>query len=192
MSALNNSAGFNTTLGELFEVVRKSAELAEVVASTTDAIVNCLRSGGKVLSCGNGGSSADALHLVEELVGRYKRDRRSLPGICLSADVSILTCIANDYGYDNVFSRQIEGLGRPDDLLVGFTTSGNSPNILKAFETASRLGLKTIFLGGKDGGQAKGICDWEIIVPSATTARIQEIHTVVLHHWLEAIDNLEW
>jgi D-sedoheptulose 7-phosphate isomerase len=157
-----------------------------------EAILTCLKNGGQLLTCGNGGSAADALHLAEELVGRYKVERRPLPAICLNADVTALTCIANDYGYDRIFSRQIEAFGRPGDVLVAFSTSGNSANALAALACAEPMGLVTILLSGKDGGAAKGTCDHEIIVPSDTTARIQEIHTLILHQWLEQIDATDW
>jgi D-sedoheptulose 7-phosphate isomerase len=182
---------FRGTTRELSEVLAACGVIDGAVTAAGAAIEQCLRSGGKLLTCGNGGSAADALHLAEELIGRYDADRRSFAAVCLNADVTALTCIANDYGYEQVFSRQVEGLGRPDDILVGFSTSGNSPNVLRAFRRAAELGLKTIFLGGKDGGSARGSCDFEVIVPSSTTARIQEVHTLVLHTWLEAIDAAE-
>jgi D-sedoheptulose 7-phosphate isomerase len=150
--------------------------------------VTSLRSGGKILSCGNGGSGADALHLAEELVGRYSRNRRSLPAICLNADPTVLTCIGNDFGFDEVFARQIEGLAGKEDLLVCFSSSGNSPNILHALNTAKRLGVKTVALLGKDGGEARGKADEELIVASSDTARIQEAHTLILHALLETIE----
>ena len=169
-----------------------SAALAPAVDAAGEAILASLRSGGKLLTCGNGGSAADALHLAEELVGRYRIDRRALPAICLNADVTALTCIANDYGYNAIFSRQVEALGRSGDVLVGFSTSGNSPNVLAAFAAARARGVITILLSGKDGGQARTQCDHALVVPSATTARIQEVHTLVLHQWLEAIDSADW
>ncbi|WP_419788555.1 D-sedoheptulose-7-phosphate isomerase [Mucilaginibacter sp. SP1R1] len=156
------------------------------------AIQNSILNGGKLLTCGNGGSAADALHLSEELVGRYQAERRSLPAICLNADVTAITCIGNDYGFEQIFSRQVHGLGKPNDILVGFSTSGNSANVLAAFEQARRQGIVTIYLGGKKGGAMKGTCDHEIIVPSNTTARIQEVHTFILHQWLELLDTADW
>jgi D-sedoheptulose 7-phosphate isomerase len=183
---------FFSSLEELSSVLTSCAALEPAVTAAGQTIVDCLVRGGKLLTCGNGGSAADALHLSEELVGRYKGDRRALPAICLNADVTALTCIGNDYGYDHVFSRQVEALGRPGDVLVGFTTSGNSPNVLSAFRRAKEIGLVTVFLGGKDGGMAKGVCGHEIIVPSSTTARIQEVHTLILHQWLEVIEGLDW
>ena len=166
--------------------------LEDCVSLAGSAIISCLRNGNKLLSCGNGGSAADALHLSEELVGRYLVDRPPLPAICLNSDVTALTCIANDYGYDEIFARQVRALGKPGDILVGFSTSGNSPNVLAAFQQAKELGIETILLTGKDGGKAKKTCDHEIIVPSQTTARIQEVHTIILHQWLEGIDACQW
>ena len=183
---------FTESLDELLAVLNASTALAPVVATASEAILASLRQGGKLLTCGNGGSAADALHLAEELVGRYKIDRRALPAICLNSDVTALTCIGNDYGYDAIFSRQVEALGRRGDVLVGFTTSGNSVNVLAAFAAARARGITTVLLSGKDGGKARTQCDFPIIVPSATTARIQEVHTLVLHQWLEAIDGADW
>jgi len=183
---------FEKSIEELTDVLGKSLALTDAISQTTEAILASLKDRKKLLTCGNGGSAADALHLAEELVGRYKVERRGLPAICLNADVTAITCIGNDYGYDNIFSRQTEALGNRGDILVGFSTSGNSANVLAAFAKAKKQGITTIFLGGKDGGQTKGQCDFEIIVPSNTTARIQEIHTLVLHQWLEAIDDTDW
>ena len=128
------------------------------------------------------------MHMAEEFVGRYRTNRRSLPAICLNADATALTCIANDFGYDEVFSRQVEGLGVKGDILVGFTTSGNSPNILRAFAVAKARDIQTVALTGKDGGKAKGNVDFEIIVGSQDTARIQEAHAVVMHALLEVVE----
>ncbi len=183
---------FRVSLQELSSVLAVSSDLETAVDQAGETILLCLRRGGKLLTCGNGGSAADALHLAEELVGRYNAERRALPAICLNADVTALTCIGNDYGYDQVFSRQVEALGRPGDVLVGFTTSGNSPNVIAAFHRAHDLEMTTILVGGKDGGLAKGLCKHAIIVPSFTTARIQEVHTVILHQWLESIDAADW
>lgn len=152
------------------------------------AVVNALNSGGKILTCGNGGSAADALHLAEELVGRYNRDRRSLPAVCLNADPTLLTCIANDYSFDEVFARQVEGLGGKNDVLVCFSSSGNSPNVVRALEAARKLGVRSVALLGKGGGKAKGQADLELIVASADTARIQEAHTLLLHAVLERVE----
>src|ERR1041384_8225622 len=160
-------------------------ELFERIAA---AVVGALNSGGKILTCGNGGSAADALHMAEELVGRYNRNRRSLPAVCLNADPTLLTCIANDYGFDEVFARQIEGLGGKNDVLGCFSSSGNSPNVVRALEAARKQGVRSVALLGKGGGKAKGQADLEMIVASADTARIQEAHTLLLHAMLERVE----
>jgi D-sedoheptulose 7-phosphate isomerase len=183
---------FSESLEELRAVLASGLALEPAVNAAGEAILASLRTGGKLLTCGNGGSAADALHLSEELVGRYRIDRRALPAICLNSDVTALTCIANDYGYDTVFARQVEALGRAGDVLVGFSTSGNSANVLAAFAAARARGVITVLLSGKDGGKARTQCDHALVVPSATTARIQEVHTLILHQWLEAIDGADW
>lgn len=175
-------------ISELIDVLNRAKQLEPVIDETARVLVDCFKSGGKLFSCGNGGSAADALHLAEELVGRYRLNRRALPALCLNADVTALTCIGNDYGYDQVFARQLSAFARPGDILVGFSTSGNSPNVLAAFAVAKTLKVTTILLGGKDGGRAKGLCDHEILIPSGNTARIQEVHTLVLHSWLDSVD----
>ena len=152
------------------------------------AAVASLKSGGKILTCGNGGSAADAMHLAEELMGRYKNNRRSLPAISLNADATLLTCIGNDYSFDEVFSRQVEGLAGKNDLLVCFSTSGNSPNILRALDAAKAKGVKSVALLGKGGGKANGKADFEIIVASDDGGRVQEAHTLILHALLEVIE----
>ena len=183
---------FIDSIAELRAALKSAEALAPQVDSASLAILNALKGGCKLLTCGNGGSAAEAMHLAEELVGRYHSDRPALPAICLNADPTAITCICNDYGYEKVFSRGIEALGKPGDVLVGFTTSGNSVNVLAAFAAAKSLGITTVLLAGRDGGKARGSCDHEIIVPSDSTSRIQEIHTLVLHQWLESIDAVEW
>ena len=183
---------FQQSLEELSSLAMACGPLAPSVEAAGGAILSALLGGHKLMTCGNGGSAADALHLAEELVGRYSRERRALAGLCLNADPTAITCICNDYGYEQVFSRGVEALGKKGDVLVGFTTSGNSKNVLKAFEAGRSLGIVTVLLAGKDGGLAKGVCDHEIIIPSANTARIQEMHTLVMHQWLEMIDATEW
>jgi D-sedoheptulose 7-phosphate isomerase len=155
-----------------------------------DAILGAFQNGGKLLTCGNGGSSAEAAHLAEEFTGRFYRERPSQPGLCLSIDGTLLTCIANDYGFDQVFSRQVESLGRPGDVLVGFTTSGNSENVIRAVQIARERGLVTALFSGKAGGRAKGLADHEIIVESVnpSSARIQECHQLLLHALCERVE----
>lgn len=162
------------------------------IESTGALIVDRLKSGKTIFACGNGGSATDSMHLCEELVGRYRDNRRPLPAVSLNTDSSVLTCIGNDYGFDAIFSRQIEALGKQDDILVGFSTSGNSENIALAFEKARSKGVTTILLSGKDGGKIKTIADYSIIIPSDNTARIQELHTFILHAWLELVENQNW
>ena len=163
-----------------------------LIESTGALIVDRLKGGKTIFACGNGGSATDSMHLCEELVGRYRDNRRPLPAVSLNTDSSVLTCIGNDYGFDAIFSRQIEALGKQDDVLVGFSTSGNSENIALAFEKARAKGVTTILLSGKDGGKIKAIADHSIIIPSDNTARIQELHTFILHTWLELVENQDW
>jgi D-sedoheptulose 7-phosphate isomerase len=172
--------------------LKATRKLDGAVATSGRAIIDSQQNGGKLLTCGNGGSAADALHLAEELVGRYRVARRPLPAVCLSADPTVITCIGNDFGYENLFSRSVEALGRPGDVLVAFTTSGNSANVLAAVAAATALSLTTILVAGRDGGMARGRCRHEIIVPNNNTARIQEVHTLILHQWLEMIDATAW
>ena len=178
----------DSQLTELAETVERFRALLPAVESAGVAIRDALRAGNKLLTAGNGGSCADALHLSEELVGRFDKERPSLPSICLSADPTLLTCIGNDYGYDQLFARQVQGLGKPGDVLVVFTTSGNSNNLVLALQAARLQKVTTISVLGKSGGKAKGLADHELIVPSNNTARIQELHTFVLHSWLSIIE----
>ena len=177
------------SIDQLISTLNNFRHLMPTVEFAAEKIKFTFESGNKILTAGNGGSAADALHLAEELIGRFEKNRRSLPAICLSADPTVLTCIANDYGYDNVFARQIEGLGQPGDLLIVFSTSGNSNNITHALETAKEKKMHSIALLGRNGGKANGIADISIVVPSESTARIQEIHTFILHNWLENVEN---
>lgn len=158
----------------------RSAGLDTTVAAA-QAIVASLRAGGKVLVFGNGGSAADAAHAAAELVGRFRRERRGYAAIALTADPSVLTSIANDYGYDRVFARQIEALGQPADVAFAITTSGESVNAVRALETARAQGLTTIALTGRDGGVAGRLADIHVNVPSDATPRVQEVHRTLLH-----------
>lgn len=163
------------------------SEADRIVAQAED-MAERLKRGCRILVCGNGGSAADAQHFAAELSGRYVKERRALAGIALTTDTSALTAIGNDYGFDHVFSRQVEALGRPGDLLVGISTSGNSPNVIKAVESAKELGMKTLGLLGRDGGKLKSLCDEALVVPYPVTARVQEIHLMIYHFWCEVID----
>lgn len=177
-------------------ILRASAEAlaasAGVLAgSTADAaalVSNAFRSGFRVYLCGNGGSAADAQHIAAELAGRLRKDRRGLPAIALTVNPSVLTAIANDYGYEAVFARQVEALGRPGDVLVGISTSGTSRNVVAALSAAHTAGLSTIGLMGKAGGPMKEHCDVAILVPSSDTQRIQEAHIAVGHAICEIVE----
>jgi D-sedoheptulose 7-phosphate isomerase len=159
------------TLDELNEPVLQAGQLATEV----------LARGSKIYFCGNGGSAADSQHLAAELTGRFIKDRRPLAAMALSTDTSALTCIANDYAFDEVFARQVQGLGRAGDLLVGISTSGNSKNVIRAVEEAKKLGVHTLGLLGRDGGALRALCEHSIVVPSSVTARIQESHILIGH-----------
>jgi D-sedoheptulose 7-phosphate isomerase len=158
------------------------------VGAISDCVIDALKQGHKVLTAGNGGSAAEALHMSEEFVGRFRTNRRSLPAIALTADATALTCIGNDFGFDAIFSRQVEGLGQPGDVLVLFSTSGNAKNLQEAVVVARARGVKTIGLLGRDGGALKGQCDIELLAPGRVTERIQEVHQVVLHLILDAVE----
>ena len=155
--------------------------LTDRIAAAVDMLVAALTGGNKLLIMGNGGSAADAQHFAAEIIGRFKLERRALPAVALTTDSSILTALGNDYGFDRIFARQVEGLARAGDVVVGISTSGNSPNVLAAMEKARELGCRTIGLLGKDGGTIKGQADLALIVPSSDTPRIQEGHLTIIH-----------
>ena len=151
-------------------------------------MVKSLREGGKILLAGNGGSAADAQHFAGEIVGRFTMERHALPAISLCVDPSVMTCIGNDYGYEQVFARQVEGLGKQGDIFVGISTSGNSQNIINAISSAKKIGMTVIGFLGKDGGKIKDLCDYALVVPSNSTPRIQETHTLTVHLLCELIE----
>ena len=155
--------------------------LADTITEAAKIIIEAYKAGKKVLLIGNGGSAADAQHIAGELVGRFRIERKALPAIALTTDTSTLTALANDYGYDTVFSRQLEALANEGDVLIAITTSGTSPNILKAIETARSEGVVVIALTGEDGSKLKGMADLTITVPSKDTQRIQEAHITIGH-----------
>ena len=164
-------------------------KLADQIALVSSTLCSSIKSGNKIYICGNGGSAADAQHFAAELIVRYKNERKSIPCIGLTTDTSIITACANDYSYDQIFSRQIEGLGSSGDLLIGISTSGNSQNIIEAFKSAKDKEMVTVCLTGNDGGKVKLMgLDHTIVVPSNSTARIQEVHELILHAWCEIID----
>lgn len=165
--------------------------LAPMIVEASGMLVKCFRNDGKVLSCGNGGSACDAQHFNAELVGRFQRERGGLPAMALTTDTAVLTAVANDYEYVNVFSRQVKALGREGDILLAISTSGNSPNIVKAISQGQSCGMKTIALTGRSGGDVANILqdgDIEMRVPSDVTARIQEIHILIIHCLCDLVD----
>lgn len=174
------------------QVVSKTKKLIPVVREMASLCISALRSGNKILICGNGGSAADAQHIAAELVGRFHNERRSLPAIALTTDSSILTAVANDYSFDDVFTRQVEGIGNAGDVFWGITTSGNSPDVVKASRLAKQKGLTVIASLGRDGGKMKELCDVCLIIPSDNTARIQEMHILCAHSICQAIDEETW
>jgi D-sedoheptulose 7-phosphate isomerase len=160
----------------------------EAVDKLVAAMIKAFESGHRVFFCGNGGSAADSQHIAAEFIGRFQKERKALPAIALTTDTSVLTCLANDYGYDVVFSRQLEGLAHPGDILVGLSTSGKSVNVLKAFEKARQMRVLTVALTGHDGGPMGKMADISIIVPSKVTARIQEAHIILAHAICELVE----
>lgn len=172
---------------ELAELLPKLGAMAQPLERLGQSMLDCWSHGGKVLIAGNGGSAADAMHLAEELCVRFMKTRKALAAIAL-CDPTVLTCAANDFGFEQVFARQVEGLGNPGDVLIVLSTSGNSGNILRAIEAARSQRLLTAALLGRDGGQARGRCDIELIVPATTPHRIQEGHKILYHalcEWIE-------
>jgi D-sedoheptulose 7-phosphate isomerase len=153
------------------------------------AMQSCIKNGGKILIMGNGGSAADSQHIAAEIVGRFKKERKGMPAIALTTDTSILTAVGNDYGYDYIFARQVEALCRPEDLVIGITTSGNSANVVRAIEAAKVIGATTVGLTGGTGGKLLSICDFNLVMPSAVTARIQEAHIFVGHTLCEILES---
>ena len=167
---------------KLFPEIEEIAEICE----------NALKHKHKILICGNGGSAADAQHIAAEFIGRFHNERIPLPAIALTTDTSVLTSIANDYSYEDVFSRQVEGLGEKGDVFWGISTSGNSKNINQAFCSARKKGLKTVGFTGKDGGELVDLSELSLIIPSEVTARIQEMHLLCAHIICEIIDDMDW
>jgi D-sedoheptulose 7-phosphate isomerase len=170
------------------ETAKKMEELLPLIQEAGELATNTFKNGGKVLICGNGGSAADSQHIAAELSGRFKKERIALAGIALTTDTSALTAIGNDYGYEFVFSRQVEALAKEGDLFIGISTSGNSLNVIKAIESAKKIGCKVITLTGKTGGKMKNLGDINLVMPSNDTPRIQEMHIMVGHMICAIID----
>ena len=171
------------------DVYSRLAESADVVAAAAASVVDAYRAGGKLLVFGNGGSAADAQHIAAEFVGRFQLERDPLPALSLSVNTSAVTAIANDYGYENVFARQLQGLGSAGDVALGISTSGRSPNVNNALSAARSLGMATIGLTGGDGGAMGELCDHLILVPADQTPRIQEGHILVAHVLCEIVES---
>lgn len=164
--------------------------LLEKVSGLADEIVSCIRNGGKLVLCGNGGSASDALHFAGEIIGRFQKERAAWPAVVLNADVATMTAVANDYGYDDVFARQAEAHMTDKDIFVGISTSGNSENVLRAVRVAKKKGAKTAALLGKDGGKIAHEVDYAIVVPCNITARVQESHICLIHILCEIAENI--
>ena len=171
---------------QVIEQVRKT--LTGQISDNASLLAAALVGDRSIYWCGNGGSAADCQHLAAELVGRFKKNRRPLRSVALTTDTSVLTCVGNDFGYDDIFSRQVEALGREGDVLVAISTSGNSENVLRAIRAANDAGMVSIALLGKDGGPAKDLAQHSIVVPSVSTARIQEAHILIGHIFCELIE----
>ena len=179
---ISEAADHQAALEKTFATLKNEFE------QTLNTCIQSIESGGKILFFGNGGSAADAQHLATELTVRYINNRAPIPAIALIIDTSALTAIGNDYGFDHLFSRQVEALGDPGDVAIAISTSGNSENILRGLKMAREKGLKTIGLSGRDGGKMPGLCDTLIIIPSDTTARIQEMHIILGHMLCGALE----
>jgi D-sedoheptulose 7-phosphate isomerase len=175
-------------IAEHLAVIERLRSQTPILERIAEAMTRSILDGNKILWCGNGGSAADAQHLAAELVGRFRRERRGLPSVALTTDTSVLTSIGNDYGYEQVFSRQVEALAEPGDVLVGISTSGNSPNVCAAIEAARRLGVFTVAFSGEAGGAIARIADAALCAPAKDTARVQEAHILcghILCDWIE-------
>ncbi|HLP29906.1 MAG TPA: SIS domain-containing protein [Geothrix sp.] len=192
MSAQDLSHSIKTSLQEgrrALDAFLDDASQARSIEDAARMLAACFAAGGKVISCGNGGSACDAIHFAEEFTGRFIKDRKPLPAIPLT-DPGHLTCVGNDYGYDEVFARGVVAYGKPGDVLVGISTSGNSRNVIRAVEEARKLGMKVVLLLGKGGGALKGKADAEIWVRHEATERIQEVHMLALHVVIESVERI--
>ncbi len=163
--------------------------LFPLISDVGIAMQSSIKNGGKILIMGNGGSAADSQHIAAEIVGRFKKERKGMPAIALTTDTSILTSVGNDFGYDYIFARQVEALCRPEDLVIGITTSGNSANVVRAMEAAKEIGATTVGLTGGMGGKLSNLCDFNLVMPSSVTARIQEAHIFVGHCLCEILES---
>lgn len=182
-------------LSDLIEASQKTLDLLKplepIITQAAQALAESLAAGSRVLIAGNGGSCSQAMHFAGEVIGRFRNNRRPYAAVALGTDTAASTCILNDFGPDAFFSRQVEGLGQPGDVFIGLTTSGTSPNVVAALKAARAKGLLTIGWLGRDGGTARDLCDYAIVVPGTDTGRIQEAHLLVLHYFAEVIEALD-
>jgi D-sedoheptulose 7-phosphate isomerase len=179
---------FETEIADHVKCIEGLHRISEAVAHAAELLTEAILAGNKLLLCGNGGSAADAQHFAAEIVGRFQKERPAYPAMALTTDASVMTALSNDYAYDVVFARQTAAFGRPGDVLLGISTSGQSENVLKAMGTARELGMKRIGLLGGTGGPIAEAVDVAVVVPCRLTARIQEAHGFILHHWAGAIE----
>ena len=184
--ALRQSYQDAATLFSSFASDKTQIDKTLVVSSV---IAKAFQEGNKVLICGNGGSCCDAIHFAEEFTGRFRKNRKALPVIALS-DSAHITCVGNDFGFDEIFSRSVEAYGKTGDIFIGISTSGNSENVLRAASVANQLGLLTLSLLGRDGGKLAGVCDYEFIIPGQSSDRIQELHMAILHILIEGVERI--
>ncbi len=190
MNELNAKDFLERNIADTVRTIQNLSQHTEALGHAAQIIADALLAGNKLLICGNGGSAADAGHIAAEIVGRFVQDRKGYPAIALTESPSTLTAVSNDYGFDNIFARQVQAYGRPGDVLLVLTTSGNSPNIVRALEEAKSLNLATLAFLGRDGGKAHGMAQVEIIVQNDASARIQEAHQVLYHSMCEVIDTM--
>ncbi|MGB9156675.1 MAG: SIS domain-containing protein [Chthoniobacterales bacterium] len=183
------SSNLNRAINDSVRVLQSLKNLEPQVIRAADLIWECFRTGNKLLICGNGGSASDASHFATELVVRFTKDRRALPAICLASDTGILTAAGNDYGFNEIFARQVAAFGVPGDMLICLTTSGKSKNVVRALQEAKARKVNTIAFLGRDGGSTVGIADLDLLVKGDSTARIQEAHQLLLHVWCEIIES---
>ncbi|MFZ5564247.1 MAG: D-sedoheptulose 7-phosphate isomerase [Thermodesulfobacteriota bacterium] len=179
---------FDHILKEHSACMDRLAGIGPAVETAARILSDTIGRGHKILVCGNGGSAADAQHFAAEIVGRFEKERKAFAAVALTTDTSILTALANDYSYDDIFARQVQGLGAKGDALVGLSTSGNSENVLRAMAEAKKTGMRTVALCGRDGGKLKGMADCAVVVPAENTARIQEAHILVIHYFSMIIE----
>ena len=186
---MTSSENLKNAIAEHQAMFAKLDDLIPQISIVAEELKACINRGGKILLMGNGGSAADSQHIAAEIVGRFKKERRGLAAIALTTDTSIITSVGNDYGYEYIFARQIEALCRPEDVVIGITTSGNSKNVVAAIEEANKLGATTIGLTGGSGGKMNELCKYNLVMPSSETARIQEAHIFVGHSLCDLLES---